>query len=66
MCKTVAEVRVHALALLLGGSTPEEVEATLEATADTQTCILDYRPLTALTDPMNVMMVEVHDGATNG
>jgi hypothetical protein len=56
-------VRAHALALLLGGMSPEQVEGILEATADTRTCILDYDGRTALSDPTNVLMVEVTEDA---
>jgi hypothetical protein len=68
MCQTVAEVRAHALALLLGGKTPEEVEAALVATSGTPQCILDHRPLTSLTDPNNdPVFKEVTDhGAAEG
>lgn len=60
MCETVAEVRAHALALLLGGASPEEVEGRLGKPG----CILD--PLTALSDPTNVLMEVVDDGTAEG
>lgn len=53
MCQTVEEVRAHVLALLVRGYSPEEIEAMLGTEA---TCILEA---TALTDPTNVLMVEV-------
>jgi hypothetical protein len=60
VCNTVAEVRAHALALLLGGYSPEEVEAALEGT---QGCVLER---TALSDPTNVLMQEVaNDGSAD-
>jgi hypothetical protein len=61
MCNTVAEVRAHVLALLLGGYSPEEVELALEG----DQCILEGR--TPLTDPTNVLLKEVAgDGSPQG
>jgi hypothetical protein len=48
------------LALLLGGYSPEEVEAMLEG----EMPYPDER--TALSDPINVLMKEVHDGTADG
>jgi DivIVA domain-containing protein len=61
MCSTVAEVRAHALALLLGGYSPEEVEEALDRATGEGACALER---TALTDPNNVLMVEVTDNGT--
>jgi hypothetical protein len=58
MCQTVEEARAHVLALLLLGYSPEEVEAKLEVP---EACVLDH---TALSDPTNVLMVEVTDNGT--
>lgn len=55
MCKTVAEAQAHALGLLLQGYSPEEVEDMLAAE------LTEPRGPTALTDPTNVLMVEVLD-----
>lgn len=61
MCRTVAEARAHALALLLAGFTPEEVEDLLEAG------VTPEEARTALSDPTNVLMQEVNDdGPTDG
>lgn len=61
MCQTAAEARAHALALLLAGFTPEEVEDLLEAG------VTPEEARTALTDPTNVLMQEVtDDGAPEG
>lgn len=61
MCQTLAEVRAHALALLLRGFSPEQVEEMLDG--DTGVCLLDYDGRTAFSDPTNVLMVEVTEDA---
>lgn len=58
MCDTVAEAREHILGLLLRGYSPEEVE---ERLGQGNGCVL---AATALTDPNNVLMVEVADDGT--
>jgi hypothetical protein len=52
---TVAQAQAHALGLLLAGYTPEEVEEALEGRV---------KPLTALTDPTNVLLQEVNEDGT--
>jgi hypothetical protein len=67
MCETVAEVRAHALALLLRGYSPEEVEEALNRASYLEGCVLDELPPTALSDPTNVLMQEVtEDGTRRG
>lgn len=62
MCQTVAEARAHVLALLLRGYSPEEVEDMVaDASRHGEPCII---PPTALSDPTNVLMVEVTEDAT--
>ena len=58
MCQTAAEAREHILGLLLGGCSPEEVEALIEGGPP---CVLAP---TALSDPTNVVMQEVTEDAT--
>jgi hypothetical protein len=62
MCNTVEEGRTHVLALLLRGRSPEQVEEIIDQASG---CVLEaVQPLTALTDPNNVLMQEVtEDGA---
>lgn len=56
MTHTEREARVQALALLLSGHTPEEVEVWLDSN----------RKATALSDPDNVQMEAVEDDARTG
>jgi hypothetical protein len=59
MCETVAEARAHVLALLLRGYSPEEVEEMVtDASLHGDPCVM---PPTALSDPNNLLMVEVPD-----
>lgn len=55
---TVAEAQAHALGLLLAGYSPEEVEEALVGRVPSP------EPLTALTDPTNVWLVEVNEDGT--
>jgi hypothetical protein len=59
MCMTVAEAQAHALGLLLAGYSPEEVELALEGRVQAP------EPLTALTDPTNVLLTEVNEDGTS-
>lgn len=61
MCQTVEEVRAHALALLLRGYSPEEVEAFLNQASYHEDCVLEQA--TPLSDPTNVLMQEVTEDA---
>lgn len=68
MCQTVEEARAHVLALLNRGYSPEQVEELMAEPG----CVLVLAPKlplherTALSDPSNVLMVEVvEDGAAD-
>ena len=58
MCETVAEARAHVLVLLDRGYSPEQVEEMLGQASYFEDCVLGY---TSVSDPTNILMVEVPD-----